>query len=101
MLNAEVCRLRGLITYILMNYYGGGFGSMMPFGFGITGSLFMLLWWGLIIWAVVLVIQLIARSSGRHPQRHVMSALDIAKERYAKGELNKEEYEEIKKELMK
>jgi putative membrane protein len=85
----------------MMNYYGGEFGFGMPFGFGILGLIFMLAWWGLIIWAIVLFVQWIVRSSNGHERRHTMSALDIAKARYAKGELNKEEYEEIKKELTK
>lgn len=79
-----------------MDYYGGGF------GFGMFGFIVMIAWWAFIIWAVATGIRWVVRSaSDRHPQRHMPSALAIAKQRYAKGELTREEYEEIKKELTK
>lgn len=84
-----------------MNYSGGGFGWMMPFRFGFFGLIVILAWWVFIIWAIIAFARWVGQLAGGHPQRHVMSALGIAKERYAKGELNKEEYEEIKKELMR
>jgi putative membrane protein len=81
------------------NYYGhmGGFG----FGFG---WIFMLIFWGLIIWAVFALVRGVtghgccghSHDENRHEGRN---ALDILKERYAKGEIPKEEFESIKKDL--
>jgi len=71
--------------------YGFGNGWSMGMGFGwIIGILII----GAIIW---LIIQSINRTNV-NPQ-HIKSALDILKERYAKGEIGKEEYEEKKKDL--
>jgi len=57
----------------------------------------MIIFWvvviGLIVWAVVWL----SRRGGSIPRR---SPLDIAKERYASGEISKEEFEEIKKRLL-
>lgn len=51
---------------------------------------------GAIIWAVVALTRRgVSSSSGG--ERH--SALDIARERYAKGEITKEEFERLKKDL--
>ncbi|MCB2196701.1 MAG: SHOCT domain-containing protein [Bacteroidetes bacterium] len=60
--------------------------------------------WGWIIGLILLVviIWLIARTfnQGKVNQLENKSPLDILKERYAKGEIDKEEFEERKKDLM-
>ena len=81
----------------MMPYYGGysGFG----WGYGFMGMILTILFWVLI---VSLVIRLIRGSRHGH-MWHGMgmgkTALDILKERYAKGEIDKREFEEKKKDL--
>jgi len=57
--------------------------------------------WMLIFWVVVIALIVwgviwLARRGGASTER---DPLDIARERYAKGEISKEEFEEIKKRL--
>jgi len=63
------------------------------------GAIMMVVFWGLIIWLAVWLISRI--TSHEHPGRgsERRDALDIAKERYARGEINKEEFDRIKKDL--
>jgi putative membrane protein len=82
----------------------GGWGMMGPGmmgGFGwVFGPIFMVLFWGLIIWGIVALVRGVSRPSGSDSAPPTAdSALEILKRRYARGELNKEEYEEKKKDL--
>ena len=79
-----------------------GNNSMMNFGFtpfGGFGWIFMILWWALIIAGIVALIKwLTNQSRGNHD--HEKSPLEILKECYAKGEIDKKEFEERKKDLI-
>ena len=80
-----------------------GNNSMMNFGltpFGRFGWIFMILWWVLIIAGVVVLIKWLTNQS-RSIHNHEKSPLKILKERYAKGEIDKKEFEEKMKDLGK
>jgi putative membrane protein len=85
--------------------YGGwymGPGMMGEWGMGWFGGLFALIFWILVIVGLVFLIKwLIHMSKGGIDVRHSGSrALDILQERYARGEIDKEEFEQKKKGLM-
>lgn len=65
---------------------------------GFLGPVFMILFWGLIILGIVALVQ---RTTGQGSEPRGNSALRILEERYAKGEISKEEFEEKKKDLQK
>jgi putative membrane protein len=74
---------------------GGGWHHMPGFGWGggwITWIVIIAVVTGLVIWAV-------RRGSAREEHRFGDRALDILKERYAKGEIDKEEFDRMKKDL--
>ena len=83
-------------------YYNGY--NMMPFGFGFGfgwfGAIFMLVWWAIIIASIVLFVRWIIRQ-GHNWKHSDKDVIEILKERYAKGEIDKLKYEEMKKELEK
>ena len=64
---------------------------------GIGMMLFMLLFWGLVIVGVVLGIRWLL-SQGKESRSD--SALEILRQRYARGEINKEEFETRKRDLL-
>jgi putative membrane protein len=82
--------------------YGGwgmmGPGMMSGFGWMWLMPVFWIVVLGLIIWAVVAAVRgsSESRSSG---SSKADSALEVLKKRYARGEINKEEYEEKKRDL--
>ena len=82
--------------YGLYGDYGGwGAGNMMGW-FG--GGFMMILFWAAVI---IFIVWLVREVSGRNNEKpNSNSALEILKERYAKGEINKEEFEAKKKDII-
>jgi putative membrane protein len=64
----------------------------------IFGGILMIIFWIGVIWLVVWGIRKIARGS-EGKSSGTRSALDIARERYARGEITKEQFEQYKKDL--
>jgi putative membrane protein len=71
------------------------FGTHSFFGFG---GIFMILWWAIVIFGILIFIKWIG-GQNKTDQKNDKTALDILKERYAKGDINKEEFEERKKDI--
>lgn len=72
-----------------------GFGGM-GWGWIGFGIVHMLLFWVVLILAIVALLKWLAGSSGSASGGR---ALEILKERYAKGELTREQFEQMKREL--
>ena len=94
--------MTGLLTSCAgEGYYGGqgpgGWGPMMHYGFG-YGGMFMWIIPLIVIGLLVYFIVQAQKTKGLMPTQNE-SHLDILKKRYAKGEITKEEYESMKKDL--
>ena len=76
--------------------------SLGGHGMGWFGGIFMLVFWVLIIVGIVFLIRwLIHSTKGQAGSAQGGSrAIEILQERYARGEIDKEEFEEKKKDLM-
>jgi putative membrane protein len=74
------------------NWLWGGAGFMH----GPVGMIVMVLFWALIIGLVVKIFQFFF--SPKSPYKH-SSSLEILKERYASGEINKSEFDQMKKDI--
>ncbi len=81
--------------YGLYNGYDGFWGGNMMGWFG--GGIMMVIFWIAIIFFIV---WLVRETKSRNADASLSkSALDILKERYAKGEIDKREFDEKKKDL--
>jgi putative membrane protein len=83
-----------IVAVFLLSGLGMSGYGMMGFGMGF-GFLFMLLFWGALIWFVIALIN--AAQSTKNED----DALAILKKRYASGDINKKHYDEMKKRLVK
>jgi putative membrane protein len=86
-----------------MMHWGPGFG----WGGMMSGGLMMFLFWGALIVLGFLAFRAFTRSGGWQSKdsylvvnRHDDSALAILKERYARGEIDSEQYERMRSDLV-
>lgn len=88
----------GMCAHGAASLLGRGFGF---FGFPFLGGFFSLAILALIIFAVVMISRRtpMSRPMTYTPTGTTQSPLDIAKSRYAKGEINKDEYESLRQDL--
>ena len=94
------CGEQNAMSMSMMNMMMGRTGNMMGnnLDYGMMGSwgyswwriFFMIICWGAIIWLIVWLIRKTQEGSKESP-------VEIAKRRFAKGEITKKEFEEIKK----
>ncbi|MDP2720281.1 MAG: SHOCT domain-containing protein [Dehalococcoidia bacterium] len=78
-----------------MGYWFDGMGWWIMFG-----GLWMILFWGGLILLIVWAIKKIARIGESGPGAAGKSSpVDIARERYARGDISREEFEQIKRDL--
>lgn len=75
--------------------WGPGWGP----GYGLFGWLMMLLFWILIIVGAVLIIRWLVAETGSRGAAAGDTTLDILKRRYAKGEITKDQFEAMKRDL--
>ncbi|HUY53260.1 MAG TPA: SHOCT domain-containing protein [Candidatus Dormibacteraeota bacterium] len=76
-----------------MMYDYSGYGN----GYDAGGSIFMLLLMALIIVTIIVVVRHFNRDLNSHQSQD--TALNLLKERYVKGEIDKKEFEEKRKDL--
>jgi len=79
----------------------GGWGGYGGYGYGIFG---MIIWIVILVGIVALVVWLVrsvaAPGMHPHPPPRRSSGLDVLEERYARGEINRDEYLQKKKDIL-
>lgn len=107
-LGISMALIAGAIWFLFnhQNSFGYGYGSwFMPHHMTIGGGgmgIIMILFWVAVIAAIVLVVSGIAtdrRSTGSRDNWKSSDALEILKNRYARGEIDSEQYQAMKRDL--
>jgi len=112
----KIIRLSSILFLFLMLFDGNAFaqwrgygdwqmgpGMMGGWGMGWFGGIFMIILWILVIVGLVFLIKWLIQSTRGESvatRSDSSSALAILKERYARGEIEKSEFEEKKKDLL-
>jgi len=78
-----------------------GPGMMGNWGMGWFGGIFMIVFWILILVGLVFVVRWLIQTTGRgkNSGQSGSRAIDILKERYARGEIDKAQFEDMKQDL--
>ena len=71
----------------------------MGWGWMGFGAIHMLLFWGFLILGIVVLVRFISSGSDEQRKREPKSALEVLKTRYALGEIDRNEFEEKKRDL--
>ncbi len=75
-------------------------GSMgWGWGRGMLGAVHMVLWWVLIVLGIAVLVKWLFGSPRGGDRSSGRGALDILKERYARGEIDKDEFEQKRRDL--
>lgn len=80
-------------------YYGYPMMGSWGYGFSWVHIIFTVFWALILAFIVIALLRVVRGEKGHWRHWNSNSALDILKERYAKGEIDKAEYEERKKVL--
>ena len=86
-------------------YSGWHMGRWMMGGWGTGwfGMIFMIIFWGLIIFGLVALIRWLIQNTSSKAHSGIdtgSKAIDILKERYGRGEINRDEFESMQKDLL-
>jgi putative membrane protein len=78
-----------------------GPGMMGDWGMGWFGGIFMIVFWILILVGLVFVIRWLLQATGKKGDsgQRGSQAIDILKERYARGEIDKAQFDSMKRDL--
>lgn len=76
----------------------GHFGEFGWWGMGF-GVIFMVLFWLLIILGIAALIRWLQPQSGRDQRTRDKTSLEIVQERYARGDIDRDEYEQKRRDL--
>ena len=72
----------------------GGYGNWL----GWLGPLVMVLFWAAVVTGIVFLVRFLTRQGGSRDRED--SALEVLRKRYARGEINKEEFEDKRRDLI-
>lgn len=78
----------------------GGFGSV-GYGFGGAGVMMMILFLAILAFAVYFMVKTINRRSSGSVSHFAPQPIEILNERLAKGDISEEEYESIRKRMIR
>lgn len=80
----------------------GGMGWWFGYGFGAWWGVLMMLFWVLVLVGIVLLVIWLLRRAGPGPGERREGggrALEVLRERYARGEISREQYEQMRRDL--